>query len=137
MPSEYLPTGLELIGSSPTRRIVSAICFRLILRFKDARISRFFNPESCGRKPGVSMISPMSSGKSTSFPICLPFTSTLPLVGCKNPQMHLNMTVFPEPLLPTTPWIFPASKLRLIPFSTVSCPNTFTRSCTSIAFAMA
>jgi hypothetical protein len=66
------------------------------------------------------MIIPTESGKSTSFPICFPPTRTVPLSGRKNPQMHLNITVFPEPLKPMIPWIFPFSKSWLISFSTFS-----------------
>ena len=29
----------------------------------------------------------------------------------QKPQMHLNITVLPEPLNPMIPWIFPASKV--------------------------
>ena len=103
MPSEYLPTGFGESGSSPTSRIVSATSLSPIFRFSPARISRFFSPGSCGRNPGDSMMIPMSGGKSTSTPICFPSTCTVPAVGCKKPQMHLNITVLPEPLLPTTP----------------------------------
>ena len=34
MPREYLPTGLDIMGSSPTRRIVSATCFSPDLAFQ-------------------------------------------------------------------------------------------------------
>ena len=66
------------------------------------------------------MIIPTDGGKSVSFPICLACTITLPLSGIINPQMHLNITVFPEPLNPMIPWIFPASKEWVIPLSTRS-----------------
>ena len=42
----------------------------------------------------------MDSGKSTSFPITLSSMVIVPSVGFINPQIHLNRTLFPDPLLP-------------------------------------
>ena len=71
--------------------------------FMSARISRFLNPVYCVRKPGVSIITPRLSGKSTSWPIFFPNTKIVPVVTGRNPQMHFIRTVFPEPLFPTIP----------------------------------
>ena len=81
----------------------------------DARSLRFLSPVAPGRKPGVSMIIPISSGKSISFPTSFPLMSTHPSSGLKKPHMHFIMTVLPLPLLPTMPCILPASNSLLIP----------------------
>ena len=133
IPRLYLPTGFFSIGSSPTRRIASAISESPIFLFRAASISRFFSPLYWGKNPGVSMISPRSGGKSTSLPTCWPLTNTVPSVGRRNPQMHFMSTVLPLPLLPTMPWIFPRSKSRVTPWSTRSGPKSLDRFFTEIA----
>jgi hypothetical protein len=120
MPSEYFPTGFFRAGSSPTRRIVCAISRVPIFFLSDASISRFFSPLYCSRNPGDSMMMPMSSGKSRLPPTSSPCTRIRPFDGNMKPQTHLNSTVFPLPLLPTTPWILPASKSCVTSVSTAS-----------------
>ena len=103
IPREYCPTFFLDRGSSPRARIVALTSSSEIRCFRDASLFKFAKPLRSRKKPGFSMIMPTESGKSSSFPICFPPTSTVPLSGCKNPQMHLNITVFPEPLNPIIP----------------------------------
>ena len=66
IPREYFPTGFFISGSNPTFfRIRRISAFEIIL-FISASISRFFTPVYWVRKPGVSMMTPRLSGKSTS-----------------------------------------------------------------------
>ena len=124
MPSEYLATGFLSSGSSPTRRMARAMPARSTRRFSAASASRLRTPERAGKNPGVSMIAPRSGGKSTSRPTRRPPTMTSPSVGGRKPQMHFISTVLPLPLLPTIPWILPASKSRVTPWSTRSRPKS-------------
>ena len=114
----------SLISSSPIRW------------FNAASLFKFSNPLRSGRNPGFSMIIPTDSGKSISFPISFPSTRTTPPVGFKNPQMHLNITVFPEPLNPIMPWIFPFSKSCVIFFNTFSSLNDLESSFKLIAYSI-
>ena len=115
IPRLYLFTFFLRSGSSPTLSIVSLIFFSSAILRSDARIFKFLRPDTPGRNPGVSMISPISSGKSISFPTSLSLTKIRPSSGLKKPQMHFIITVFPLPLFPTIPCIFPVSNSWLIP----------------------
>ena len=84
--------------------------------------------------PGVSMIIPISFGKSTSLPTRLPSTTTSPWVGLMNPQMHFISMVLPEPLRPISPWILPSSKDTFMCLSISVLPRVRSRSFTSIIF---
>ncbi len=103
MPSEYLPTCFFASGSSPTFRMAASISFFPIFLRMPARNCRFCLALYPGRKPGVSMMAPILSGASISFPICFPSTKTAPSSTRRNPQMHLNRTVLPLPFLPIIP----------------------------------
>jgi len=71
------------------------------------------------------MIAPRFSGTSISFPIFLPFTVTLPCVTGTKPHIHFISIVFPEPLRPISPCIFPFSKEIFTSFNTVAAPYFF------------
>ncbi len=62
---------------------------------------RFLNAFMPGMKPGSSMMMPMSCIRAGITR--LPLTKICPSLGSMKPQMHLNMTVLPEPFLPMTP----------------------------------
>ena len=94
---------IDVSGSNPTLFKTMRISAFEIRPFMSARISRFLKPVYCVRKPGVSIITPRLSGKSTSWPIFFPNTKIVPVVTGRNPQMHFIRTVFPEPLFPTIP----------------------------------
>ena len=67
--------------------------------------------EYSGKKPGVSMIAPISSGMSISFPTLFSiYFYSFPDVGLIKPSIIFISTVFPEPFLPTKPYIFPGIK---------------------------
>ena len=125
IPKEYFPTGFFISGSRPTFLSTIRTSAFVILRFMPASISRFLRPVKFVRKPGVSMMTPRLSGKSMSFPICLPNTRIVPVVTVRKPQMHFINTVFPEPLFPTIPYTLPAAKSRLTSLRTKSSPNRF------------
>ena len=88
------------------------------------------------KNPGFSIIIPILSAKSISFPISFSPTTTLPPVGFKYPIIVLNRTVLPEPFLPIIPYIFPFSKLMLIRLSATTSPNLFVTFSTRIASAI-
>ena len=136
IPREYCPTFFLDRGSSPRARIVALTSSSEIRCFRDASLFKFAKPLRSRKKPGFSMIMPTESGKSSSFPICFPPTSTVPLSGCKNPQMHLNITVFPEPLNPIIPWIFPFSKSWVMFFNTFSFWKDFVSPFNLIAYSI-
>lgn len=114
IPRLYLLTGSLLSGSRFTNSIIFFTCSFDTHFLYPAKISRFLNPDICEIKDGFSIITPIFSGKSMSFPITLLFTLTVPCVGCTNPQMHFINIVFPDPLRPTRPYIFPHSNCTFI-----------------------
>lgn len=69
----------------------------------DASKLRLVKAFSMGKKPGFSIIIPISSGKFPPMPIFLPETSTLPFVANINPEISLNKTLLPHQFLPTIP----------------------------------
>ena len=51
MPREYFPTGLDIMGSSPTRRIASSHLLEGDLAFQPRKDFRFFQPRKLRQKP--------------------------------------------------------------------------------------
>ncbi len=119
-------------GSSPTFCRHSRMPFPETLRFRSARISRFFLPVYSVRNPGVSMISTQTFGKIRISSYIFGPTQMLPDVTGRKPQIHFMSTVLPEPLFPTIPYTFPRFIVMVVSFRTISSPNLFvTRSITT------
>ena len=122
-PSEYFQTGFFSSGSSPSSIMARRVRSLSALPDIAARSMRFCRPVSCGRKPGVSMITPVFGAKSDTRlmmpasalassgfrlsadlpPIRQPLTTTYPDVGWEKPQMQRMSVVLPQPFAPTRP----------------------------------
>ena len=69
-----------------------------------------------------------------STPGALPLTLISPDVGCNRPFNNLINVVFPEPLGPKSPMIFPLPIVKLIPVKASFFPYRFSKSVNSIKF---
>ncbi len=67
-------------------------------------------------RPVNSALNPAPSCKSTS----LPFTSTLPSVGLRTPEIIFSSVLFPAPFRPRMPSVVPGSTVRSMSFSAMN-----------------